>query len=51
MLEQLTLLEFLIAFLMGLAAGCFLLWGMMVGAFKNVEEIKYKIIEVEDHER
>jgi hypothetical protein len=51
MLEQLTFLEFLVAFLMGLAACCFLLWGMMVGAFKDVEEIKYKIMEVEDHER
>ena len=50
MIEQITFFEFLVAFCMGLAACCFFLWAIMVGAFKNVEDIKYKITEIEGHE-
>ncbi|HXV79404.1 MAG TPA: hypothetical protein VEG60_05970 [Candidatus Binatia bacterium] len=50
MLETITLIEFIVAFLMGLAACCFLFWGILTGAFKNIEEIKHKILEIENHE-
>ncbi len=51
MLEQITFFEFLVAFLMGLSAFCFFFWAVVEGTFKNVEEVKYKVMEVEDHER
>ncbi|MBI4527749.1 MAG: cbb3-type cytochrome oxidase assembly protein CcoS [Deltaproteobacteria bacterium] len=50
MLEALTLIEFIVAFLMGLAACCFLFWGIFSGAFENVEEIKDRILEIENDE-
>jgi len=50
MLETIMLIEFVVAFLMGLAACCFLFWGIFAGAFKNVEEIKHRILEIEKHE-
>lgn len=51
MLEQITFLEFLVAFCMGLSALAFFFWAIMVGAFRDVEGIKYQVMEVEDHER
>jgi nitrogen fixation-related uncharacterized protein len=51
MLEIITLIEFLVAFLMGLAACCFLFWGILTGAFNNIEEIKHQILEIENDER
>jgi nitrogen fixation-related uncharacterized protein len=51
MLELITLIEFVVAFLMGLAACCFLFWGILDGAFINVEEIKHRILEIEKDER
>jgi hypothetical protein len=50
MLEIITLIEFIVAFLMGLAACCFLFWGILDGAFTNLEEIKHQILEIEKHE-
>jgi cbb3-type cytochrome oxidase maturation protein len=50
MLEILTLIEFIVAFLMGLAACCFLFWGILDGAFHNLEEIKQRILEIEKDE-
>jgi cbb3-type cytochrome oxidase maturation protein len=50
MLEILTLIEFIVAFLMGLAACCFLFWGILDGAFNNIEEIKQRILEIEEDE-
>jgi hypothetical protein len=51
MLEIITLVEFIVAFLMGLAACCFLFWGILGGAFNNVENIKHRILEIEKDER
>jgi cbb3-type cytochrome oxidase maturation protein len=51
MLEHVTFFEFLVALCMGLAALCFFFWAIMEGAFKDVEEIKYTITEIENHER
>jgi cbb3-type cytochrome oxidase maturation protein len=51
MLEIITLIEFIVAFLMGLAACCFLFWGILTGAFNNIEEIKHRILEIENDER
>jgi cbb3-type cytochrome oxidase maturation protein len=48
MLELITLIEFIVAFLMGLAACCFLFWGILDGAFNNLEEIKHRILEIEN---
>jgi cbb3-type cytochrome oxidase maturation protein len=50
MLELITLIEFIVAFLMGLAACCFLFWGILDGAFDNIEEIKHRVLEIERHE-
>ena len=51
MLELITLVEFIVAFLMGLAACCFLFWGILDEAFTNLEEIKHRILEIESDER
>ncbi|GIX48459.1 MAG: hypothetical protein KatS3mg131_2670 [Candidatus Tectimicrobiota bacterium] len=51
MLIHLTLFEFLVALCMGLAALCFFFWGIMEGAFTNVEEVKYLLVERERHEQ
>jgi cbb3-type cytochrome oxidase maturation protein len=50
MLEIIVLIEFTVAFLMGLAACCFLFWGILDGAFDNLEEIKHRILEIEKNE-
>lgn len=53
MLEYLTLGEFVVAVLMGLAALCAFIWGATSGAFRNVEAIKYQVLrlEVDDDRR
>jgi cbb3-type cytochrome oxidase maturation protein len=51
MLAIIILIEFVVAFLMGLAACCFLFWGILDGAFDNLEEIKYRILEIEKNDR
>ena len=50
MIELITLIEFIVAFLMGLAACCFLFWGILDGAFENLEDIKHRILETEKDE-
>ncbi len=50
MLEIIVLIEFIVAFLMGLAACCFLFWGILSGAFKDVEQIKERVLEIENDE-
>jgi len=50
MLELITLIEFIVAFLMGLAACSFLFWGILDGAFNNLEDIKHRILEIEKDE-
>ncbi|HEV8642277.1 MAG TPA: cbb3-type cytochrome oxidase assembly protein CcoS [Methylomirabilota bacterium] len=48
MLEHLTLGEFVVALLMGLAAISAFIWGVTSGAFRDVEAIKYQVLRVED---
>ena len=47
MLEYLTLGQFVVAVLMGLAALCAFLWGAASGAFRDVEAVKHRVLEVE----
>jgi cbb3-type cytochrome oxidase maturation protein len=53
MLEHLTLGQFVVALLMGLAALSAFIWGVASGAFRDVEKIKYQVLRLEDdrHER
>jgi len=46
----LTLAEFLVAFLMSLAALSALVWAVASGAFRNVEAIKNQVLELEEEE-
>lgn len=50
---KLTLVQFLVALLMSLGAVCLFVWGVLCGAFKDVEAIKYKAYrrEVDDDEQ
>lgn len=48
MLEYLTLGQFVVAVLMGLAALCAFLWGAVSGALSDVEAAKYQVLRVED---
>lgn len=47
MVAYLTLGEFIVALLMGLAAVSAFLWGIASGAFRDVEAIKYQVLRVE----
>ena len=47
MIEYLTLGQFVVAVLMGLAALCAFLWGAASGAFSEVEAVKHRVLEVE----
>ncbi len=47
MIEYLTLGQFVIAVLMGLAALCAFLWGAASGALSDVEAVKHRVLEVE----
>jgi len=49
----LTVGEFLVALLMSLAALSALVWAAASGAFRNVEEVKHRVLELEeeDHAR
>lgn len=47
MLEYLTLYEFIVATLMGLAGLCAFLWAAATGLFQNVEAVKYQVLEAE----
>lgn len=53
MLEYLTLGEFVVATLMGLAALCAFLWGVASGALRDAEATKHQVLraEEEDHGR
>ncbi len=54
MLEYLTLGQFVVAVLMGLAALCAFCWGAASGAFRNAEETKLQVLAAEEedgHER
>jgi cbb3-type cytochrome oxidase maturation protein len=49
---ELTLLQFVVALLMSLGALCLFVWGVLSGAFKDVEAIKMRAyrLEVDDEE-
>ena len=44
---ELTLIQFLVALLMGLGAVCLFIWGVLSGSFNDVENIKYKAYRAE----
>jgi hypothetical protein len=46
-LEYLTLGEFVVAFLMSLAALCAFIWGATTGVFQGAEAIKHQVLRVE----
>ena len=50
---ELTLAQFLVAFLMSLGALCVFVWGVLSGAFRDVEDVKYEAyrMEVDDGEQ
>lgn len=51
-MAELTLMQFVVALLMGLGAVCLFIWGVLSGSFNNIEDIKYKAYraEVKDDE-
>jgi cbb3-type cytochrome oxidase maturation protein len=51
MLEYLTLGQFVVAVLMGLAALCAFVWGVASGAFRDVENVKDSVLRAEGVER
>ena len=48
MLEYLTLGQFAVAVLMGLAALCAFVWGAASGALSDAEAVKHEVLRVED---
>lgn len=48
MLEYLTLFEFIVAALMGLAGLCAFFWAAATGLLRNVEAVKYQVLEAEE---
>ena len=47
MLEYLTLGQFVVAVLMGLAALCAFVWGAASGAFRGLEAVKHQVLRAE----
>jgi cbb3-type cytochrome oxidase maturation protein len=47
MIEYLTLGQFVVALLMGLAALCAFAWGVATGAFQGGEAIKHQVLRAE----
>jgi cbb3-type cytochrome oxidase maturation protein len=52
-LHYLILGQFLVATLMGLGALCLFLWAVAAGLFRDVEPVKYQVLDSEgiDHGR
>lgn len=48
MLEYLTLGQFVVAVLMGLAALCAFWWGAASGALRDAEKVKHRVLEIEE---
>jgi cbb3-type cytochrome oxidase maturation protein len=48
MFEYLTLGQFVIAVLMGLAAVCAFVWGAASGALRDVEAAKHQVLRAEE---
>lgn len=51
-MAELTLVQFLVALLMSLAAVCLFVWAVLSGLFEDVESVKYRAYraEVKDDE-
>ena len=48
MIEYLTLGEFVVAILMGLAALCAFVWGAASGALSDAEAARHQVLRAED---
>ncbi|MGH8729068.1 MAG: cbb3-type cytochrome oxidase assembly protein CcoS [Burkholderiales bacterium] len=46
-MEELTLLQFLVALCMSLSALCMFIWAVLSGLFNDVEKIKYRAYRAE----
>lgn len=46
-MEQLTLVQFLVALCMSLGAVCLFVWGVLSGMFEDVEAVKYRAYRAE----
>jgi nitrogen fixation-related uncharacterized protein len=46
-MAELTLLQFLVALLMSLGAVCLFIWGVLAGAFEDIEAVKYRAYRAE----
>lgn len=46
-MAELTLLQFIVALLMGLGALCVFIWAVLSGLFTDVENIKYRAYRAE----
>lgn len=46
-MEQLTLIQFLVAICMSLAGVCFFIWGTLSGLFRDIESVKYDMLRRE----
>ena len=46
-MEELTLVQFMVALLMSLGAVCLFVWGVLAGLFNDVEAIKFKAYRLE----
>ena len=45
---EITALQFLVAFFMGLGAVCIFIWAVLSGLFNNIEDIKHQVLKAED---
>ena len=46
-MAELTLLQFFVAFFMGLGAVCLFIWGVLVGSFDDIEAVKFRAYRAE----
>ena len=46
-MEEMTFIQFMVAFFMSLGAVCLFIWGVLSGLFNDVEAIKYKAYRAE----
>lgn len=44
---ELTITQFAVAFCMSMGALCFFIWAVLSGLFVDVEEIKYRVYDLE----
>jgi cbb3-type cytochrome oxidase maturation protein len=50
-LEFLTLYEFIVALLMAFGALCAFFWAAATGLFRDVEAVKYQVLDAEEQPR